>query len=337
MNVKIPQALFGMSLEVTKDTAATKLPRVITDDFEIRLMQFGVQKQVCCHALFPKNKPGMKSIRAAIKAFGRIDNLPVALIWQGLSYAQKDSLSREGISYVQDERNAFLPFLGAVCSSLDTVAPPTVLLPQTQRLLLNYLSGRWIDCNAGDVAKLAGKSRASVTKYFSELTAICPGIVLKEGKSSYLRRSLRSKEELLDLFEPYLLNPIAKIHCFVGNVNRDILHDCGARLAGTSELAALTDLAENNSVLEVAMDTPALLKFQDRHDVSLVEAGWNDEASLVIYEWTYPIDGFRDELIPVYGLSGLDVENLYVMMKMSDYHEVRVLDAIDQVRELVCQ
>ena len=337
MEAKIPDSLFGMPLAIAKDEAVTLLPRAVTDAYEVQQVLFGAKPQARCHGLFPKKRPGAKSIRAAIKALGRIDDLPSVVFWPGLSYGQKDSLSSEGIPYVQDARNAFLPFIGAIAASTPNVARPTPLSAQAQRIFLNYLSGRWIDCNAGDIAKLAGKSRASVTKYLAELTAVCPGIVTKEGKNSYLRQPTRNKAELLDLFEPYLFNPVVSIHRYSSKANVDELHALGAKLAGISELAALTDIADDGSVLEIAMDAVVLAEFEEGQGDALAEAGWDDDASLVVHEWAYPIDSSINELSSAYGLDGLDVENLYVSLSKTGYDDVRILDAIEQVRNLVCQ
>ena len=57
---------------------------------------------------------------------------------------------------------------------------------------------------------------------------------------------------------------------------------------------------------------------------------------MVVHEWGYPLDGSLPAS-GAFGIDGLPPEHLYVSLVNAGYDDVRVTDAIEQLRRAICQ
>ena len=133
-------------------------------------------------------------------------------------------------------------------------SPAAPLSPQSQRIVLNLIAGRWVDCSAGDLARLCGKSAASVSGYLSEIAAIAPGLIARDGKKRVLSDADLSTEALLNGFEDYLRTPVLERIRLKKVIERTELRAVDALLSGVSALSYMSDLAHNDSVPTVALE-----------------------------------------------------------------------------------
>ena len=248
------------------------------------------------------------------------------------------ALSSEGIAYIRDERNAFLPFIGAVISDEVLGASPAApLSPQSQRIVLNLIAGRWVDCSAGDLARLCGKSAASVSGYHSEIAAIAPGLIARDGKKRVLSDADLSTEALLNGFEDYLRTPVLERIRLKKVIERTELRAVDALLSGVSALSYMSDLAHNDSVPTVALEKNQVDTLRGHMGDRWLEAQWYEPAAIEIEIWSYPVDAPSDISFDTTGLQCVDPLSLYVACAKADYKEDRLLDAVEQLRRTICQ
>ena len=248
------------------------------------------------------------------------------------------ALSSEGIAYIRDERNAFLPFIGAVISDEVLGASPAASLsPQSQRIVLNLIAGRWVDCSAGDLARLCGKSAASVSGYLSEIAAIAPGLIMRDGKKRILCDAGLSTETLLDGFEDYLRTPVLERIRLKKVIERTELRAVDALLSGVSALSYMSDLAHNDSVPTVALEKYQVDALREHMGDRWLEAQWYEPAAIEIEIWSYPVDAPSDVSFDTTGLQCVDPFSLYVACAKADYKDDRLLDAVEQLRRTICQ
>ncbi|MBQ9001193.1 MAG: hypothetical protein IJ087_05000 [Eggerthellaceae bacterium] len=333
----VPRAIFGMSITLMDDPMRAKLPRVLLDQFDVKLAVLETGNDLRFHALITATRPSMGAVKAAVKAVAEFDRLPCVVCCPAMDLRQKEALSRLGIPYIQNAGNAFLPFIGGIISEGWTARQPRQLSQQAQRIFVNYFAGNWVHCNANQLAKDMGVSNSSVSNYLAELMAIYPSIVTRERKSKYLRPPTLPKAELLEIFEPYFISPVKRVHRLLCEIPVDTLKSCGAKLAGESELAFLSDLG-HPEVLTVALSGEGLERLRADASVEWEEAPWYSEAALVIQEWAGPIDRDFPQVHGKKTPSGLPPEWLYVSLvtkKMPD--DLRFVDAVDQLRESICR
>ena len=303
-----------------------QIPRMYLERYSLRLARLGMSKQGRFIVAEPKEPPSVISARNLVSAVRKLDVHPVVICWDAMDLGFMRALSSEGIAYIRDERNAFLPFIGAVISDEVLGASPAApLSPQSQRIVLNLIAGRWVDCSAGDLARLCGKSAASVSGYLSEIAAIAPGLIMRDGKKRILCDAGLSTETLLERIR------LKKV------IERTELRAVDALLSGVSALSYMSDLAHEDSAPTIALEKYQLEALKEHMGDRWLEAQWYEPAAVVIEVWSYPVDAPSDISFDATGLQCVDPFSLYVACAKADYKEDRLLDAVEQLRRTICQ
>ena len=334
----LPKRLFSLELAIDPEPVEVQIPRMYFERFSLRLAQLGASEQGRFIVAEPKEPPSVISARNLVNAVRKVDMRPVAICWDAMDLGFMRVLSSEGIAYIRDERNAFLPFMGAVISdeapSVSSAAP---LSPQSQRIVLNLIAGRWVDCSAGDLARLCGKSAASVSGYLSEIAAIAPGLIVRDGKKRMLFDADLSTEALLNGFEDYLRTPVVEHIRLKRAIDRAELRAVDALLSGVSALSYMSDLAHDDSAPTIALEKHQVDALKEHLGDGWLEAQWYEPAAIEIEVWSYPVDEPSDISFDTTGLQCVDPYSLYVACAKADYKDDRLLDAIEQLRRTICQ
>ena len=228
--------------------------------------------------------------------------------------------------------------MGAVISDEALGAfPAAPLSPQSQRIVLNLIAGRWVDCSAGDLARLCGKSAASVSGYLSEIAAIAPGLIVRDGKKRMLSDADLSTEALLNGFEDYLRTPVVEHIRLKRAIDRAELRAVDALLSGVSALSYMSDLAHDDSAPTIALEKYQVDALKEHLGDGWLEAQWYEPAAIEIEVWSYPVDEPSDISFDTTGLQCVDPYSLYVACAKADYKDDRLFDAIEQLRRTICQ
>lgn len=334
----LPERLFSLELAIDPEPVEMQIPRMYLERYSLRLARLGMSEQGRFIVAEPKEPPSVISARNLANAVRKIDARPVAICWDAMDLGFMRALSSEGIAYIRDERNAFLPFIGAVISGEVLGASPAApLSPQSQRIVLNLIAGRWADCSAGDLARLCGKSAASVSGYLSEIAAIAPGLIMRDGKKRILCDAGLSTETLLDGFEDYLRTPVLERIRLKKVIERTELRAVDALLSGMSALSYMSDLAHEDSAPTIALEKNQLEDLKEQMGDRWLEAQWYEPAAIEIEIWSYPVDAPSDVSFDTTGLQCVDPFSLYVACAKADYKEDRLLDAVEQLRRTICQ
>lgn len=334
----LPKRLFSLELAIDLEPVEVQIPRMYLERFSLRLAQLGASEQGRFIVAEPKVPPSVISARNLVNAVRKVDTRPVAICWDAMDIGFMHALSSEGIAYIRDERNAFLPFMGAVISDealgASSAAP---LSPQSQRIVLNLIAGRWVDCSAGDLARLCGKSAASVSGYLSEIAAIAPGLIVRDGKKRMLSDADLSTEALLNGFEDYLRTPVVEHIRLKRAIDRAELRAVDALLSGVSALSYMSDLAHDDSAPTIALEKYQVDALKEHLGDGWLEAQWYEPAAIEIEVWSYPVDEPSDISFDTTGLQCVDPYSLYVACAKADYKDDRLFDAIEQLRRTICQ
>ena len=166
--------------------------------------------------------------------------------------------------------------------------------------------------SAGELSSLCNKSRSSISIYLAEICAIVPELVEKQSVRRLLRNPGHGTEELLDVFWPYLSNPITRRIRLARRPSMDALCEAGALLSGESALSSVSDLAPDDSCLAIAVSRTSLPKLQEACSTGRIEAAWYEPCPLEVEVWAYPIDRPSDISFLTTELSSIDLLNLYV-------------------------
>ena len=335
----MPEEILALCVDPVDGAEIPLLLRMYAREFETGVFALGgIASDVRFVAVGSRVRPDLRMLKGAIDALRSACDLPVVAVSPSLDYWQKKWLSSRQMPFIQDERNAFLPFVGLVVQESSRGRRPSSLSPQAQRVIVNLIEGNWDDVSATELSKRVGKSRSSVSKYLAEIETICPEVVSRSGRSTKLSRNGMGSAALLDRFEPYLRSPVSRRFRISYGVGLDEFHNAGARLSSLSALARMSDLSVDEAHPTVAIPQESLAGAV----ASLGEAGkelpWWDEEGEDIEVWGYwddlPVD-LRDG--SGRGLGPVGALSLYLSLKDSYEDDVRVTDAIDQLREQICR
>ena len=335
----MPEEIFALYINPVEDVRVAPLPRMYSRKYETGVFALnGTASDVRFVAVGSKSRPDLRTLRGAINSLRSGCELPVVVVSPSLDYWQKEWFASRQLPFIQDARNAYLPFVGLAARETSRSRRPSPLSPQAQRIVVNLIEGHWDHVNAGGLSKRLGKSRASVSKYLAEIEAICPEVVVRQGRSTMLNSDGMRKADLLDHFEPYLKSPVSRRFRISYGAGPDELRDLGVRLSSLSALVQLSDLAEGEAYPTVAISQNDL----DKVLSSLGEVGeelpWWDEEGTEVEVWGYwddfPTD-MRDHAIG--SLNAVGKLSLYLSLRNRYEDDVRVADAIDKLREDICR
>ena len=135
--------------------------------------------------------------------------LNCALYFNKLNYYTKETMLNEGIPFILEGKQVFLPFLGMLLSEKDDrrLVPVHTISFLTQKLILCALYEKWNDMNATKIAEKLGVTKMSVSRCLDEIEYLDIKILDKSGKT----RKVSVSEEIRVLWEeikPVLRNPV---------------------------------------------------------------------------------------------------------------------------------
>lgn len=108
----VPEQLFFLSLMIEEDEVSKQLPRHFSENFEIVSAKLGVEGRKFILAIALTRLTVLAS-RSLVCAVAKVDGTRcVAVLSPDIDSGMMRVLASEGIAYIKDEGNAFLPFLG---------------------------------------------------------------------------------------------------------------------------------------------------------------------------------------------------------------------------------
>ncbi len=150
----VPNCLFSIPLVLSPDDVSTKIPRRISDDFSLKSARLGEGREFL--AAVAARRPTVLSSRSLVRAVAKVDPRRVAICSPYLDSGMMKALASEGIAYIRDGDNVFLPFLGMAASPVSEGRVARPLTPHAQRMTLNLIAGRWDGLTAGGSPKPQG-------------------------------------------------------------------------------------------------------------------------------------------------------------------------------------
>lgn len=337
----LPNNVLGITVELHEETHPTAMPRMYATTFDMGVCSLSnAAASIDVLVIGSNMRPDMRMLEAALRAATGASELPAIAVCPSFDSWQKEKLSARGAAFIQDERNAYLPFMGLVAADRRAARQPAPLSPQAQRIVVNLLEGIWDGLSAGELAERLGKSRASVSKYLAEIEAVCPSAVVSSGRARTVNVPDMNYEAFLNIFEPYLRSPIIKTLHISSAVPPDELSRCGLRACGLGALESCTDLAfgaEAHQTAAAPYETleRVLRELGRGEDIRLP---WWDDGGIEIEAWSY----WDDIAVPGGGMlpGGMDSVghvSLYLSLRGRYEDDVCVSDAIEQLREAICR
>ena len=276
-----------------------KLPLVYRGRYDI----FKVETNgVLWMALHPKDDVGLVLLRRDRASVEKITGLNCAIFLDRTTFYIKEKLMEEGIPFVIDGKQVFLPFIGYLLSKANEreLAPVHLISFLTQKMLLTAIYERWNGVKVSDAAKRLGVSTKSASRCFDELEYLNVGVLGMKSKSRVIEIPDDRKELWLQI-EHILRDPV--IRRFI--LREDMKLE---KKAGISALCEYSLLSDN------VYPTYAVTKKELKASGVKMErqAGKLEEIGCVVLELGYFIDflgkGFQDPLSVALSQTGEEQE-----------------------------
>ena len=237
--------LFGLEFR-TNRMKTPDLPLYLTAGREFRRLSNETGSFIL--VAIPENeKFGVVAFEKQIRQISAKFDMPVALGFETISRAQRDSLIARNIPFISESGQLYLPFLGIALSNRFPQSPKIrveKMMPVTQALFLYMLyQSKDRPLIKKDAAEAISATRTSITRASEQLSAM--HLISQEMKGKEYYMTLRGTG--LAAFEnakPYLINPVQRTITVAeepGHVNYP--------LSGESALAQRTML--NDPVIPV--------------------------------------------------------------------------------------
>lgn len=213
-----------------------KLPLAYRGRYDIFIVE---TNGVAWTAIHPKNETGLVMLRKDRARVEKTAGLNCAIFLDRATFYVKEKLMEEGIPFVIDGKQLFLPFIGYLFSNANEreLAPVHLISFLTQKMLLIAIYERWNNVKVSDAAKRVGVSRMSASRCFDELEYLNIDVLSMKGKS----RVITMPEDLKKFWNQnvgVLRNPV--IQRFVLNENMRL-----EKKAGISALCEYSLLSDN--------------------------------------------------------------------------------------------
>ena len=246
----------------------------------------------------PKEKIGLASMRKHQRQLEKLTGMNCALYLKNLNSYSKDVMLNEGIPFVVEGKQIYLPFTGVLLAGeTDRTLPPISQISYlTQRILLMALYENWKDMSVTKIAECLGVTKMSVTRCFDELEYLEMPLLTMKGKSRVISMNGDPKEQWEEIHS-ILRNPVIANFEITEDLNLDVK-------AGVSALCEYSMLEDNPfptyAITKKEIQTLQIKKKQ------LVPKG--EEKGCVIQELGYYINFQKRNL----------VDPLTVLLSLSD-------------------
>lgn len=241
-------------------------------------------------AIHPKDENGLVMLRKDRARVEKLSELNCALFLERTSFYIKEKLMEEGIPFVIEDKQVFLPFLGYLlnCANERSLAPVHLISFLTQKMLLTAIYEKWNDVKVSDAADKLNISRKSASRCFDELEYLNIDVLGMKGKSRVIRVA-DDRRQLWEQVIGKLRNPVIRRFILCEDVKLQ-------KTAGISALSEYSLLSDND------YPTYAVTKKEITDSgVKLVrQVGKSEEIGCVVLELGYFIDfmekGVQDPL-----------------------------------------
>ena len=289
-----------------------KLPLVYRGRYDIFTVETNGALWMAIH---PKGDVGLVMLRRDRAGVEKMTGLNCAIFLDRTTFYIKEKMMEEGIPFVIEGKQVFLPFIGYLLSKENEreLAPVHLISFLTQKMLLMAIYERWNEVKVSGAAKRIGVSTKSASRCFDELEYLNIDVLGMKGKSRVINIP-DDRKQLWQQIENVLRNPV--IRRFVLREDMKI-----EKKAGISALCEYSLLSDN--VYPTYAVTKRELKASGVKEEK--QASELEEIGCVVLELGYFIDflgkGFQDPLSVVLSLTGEEKEEERVDISINEMLE----------------
>ena len=266
-------------------------------------------------AIHPKDDAGRIMLRRDRAGVEKMTGLNCAIFLDRTTFYIKEKMMEEGIPFVIEGKQVFLPFIGYLLSKENEreLAPVHLISFLTQKMLLIAIYERWNEVKVSGAAKRMGVSTKSASRCFDELEYLNIDVLGMKGKSRVINIP-NDRKQLWQQIERMLRNPV--IRRFI--LRKDMKLEKKAGISALCEYSLLSD----NAYLTYAVTKKELKSSGVTEEKQVSEL---EEIGCAVLELGYFIDfsgkGLQDPLSVVLSLTGEEQEEERIDISINEMLE----------------
>lgn len=301
---------------------------LITDDLNIEILPLYLKNtyDYLCLNVYEHNflivrvkgKTNLTLIKKHVFQLYKITGLKVIVLLEKMNQYQYTKLIEEGISFIVNEKQLYLPFLGLMLTDNNDrlIKKCNKLSRLTNRFLILSIYHHWKKINITQASKELEVTKMSMTRCFDELEALELSLIEKKGNSRYFVWNY-SSFDLWKLINCYMESPVYKEYRLSEIINCE-----DYKLSGISALSHYTML-NDNSYPTIAI-TKTVAKKYELEKIACVP---DDELPKMVVQVLYYHIPYEDG-------KAIDPISSILSIEKNDKEDPRVSKAID---ELLCK
>ena len=295
----------GMEVDIKDIDYNGRLPMIYSSlyDFKIASMH-NIEWLIA----IPKEKINLAQLRKNHRQIEKLLDMRCALYIKNTSTYSKNAMIADGIPFIVEDKEIYLPFLGILLNSISErdIKPVQRISFLTQKMILTAIYERWNEVTVTKAAEQLDITKMSASRCFDEIDFFDMPILGTKGKSRVINVPDDVKE-LWSSIEVYMRNPVINIFYINDNLNLPVFGGMSA-LAEYSmisdnkyptyvvEKKDIKDLALKDRLVDIKKDEPSCIIQEVGYVVSFGKGDVIDPLSLLL---SLSDDEKKDERIEI--------------------------------------
>lgn len=304
--------ILHQQVEIKSYCDTNRLPLILKGNYNLFVLTINGQN---CIIAEPREELGLATLRRQQRKLEQLTEQYCVLYLRKLTTYPRNKMLEEGIPFIWENHQIYMPFLGLLLSQNETRAlkPCVKISFLTQKLLLMMLYNQWEKVTVTMAAEFLDVTKTSITRCFDEIESLEIPVLCKKGRTRVLCGYV-DKKKMWDLIKPYMRNPLLQEFYLEEDLTQGLLE------SGISALCRYSMLEDN------AYKTCAIIKSQIK-ELSMKNRQYipkNETPGCIIQELGYVIN-YKD--------SGA-IDPLTVLMLMeAEREEPRIDKALEEMLE----
>ena len=225
----------GMKVDIKDVDYNGKLPMIYSSlyDFKIASMH-NIEWLIA----IPKEKINLAQLRKNHRQIEKLLDMRCALYIKDTSTYSKNAMIADGIPFIVEDREIYLPFLGILLNSANerNIKPVQRISFLTQKMILTAIYEKWNEVTVTKAAEQLDITKMSASRCFDEIDFFDMPILGTKGKS----RIINIPDDVKGLWsciEVYMRNPVLNIF----NINDNLTLPVKGGMSALAEYSMISD------------------------------------------------------------------------------------------------
>lgn len=302
----------GIEVDIEAVNLNNRLPMLYNSLYDFKRVS---TKEFSWLMVIPKEQINLSQIRKHHRQMEKVLGLHCAIYLKKTSPYSKNTMIADGIPFIIEDKEIYLPFLGLLLSQDKEreLKPVQKISFLTQKILLMAIYEKWQDMNVTKVSLKLDVTKMSVSRCFDEIEFMDIPVLELKGKSRVITIG-ENRKELWNSIKPVLRNPVLEVFVMETDLNLDIK-------GGISALSEYSMIEDNSYPTYVVMKKDiGELKLRDYK-----QSPRGEKPGCLVQEIGY--------YIPFGDKKGIDPLSLYLSLSEDEIEDERIEKSVREMLE----